>query len=366
MTENFLKNIIFKKWKRLIHEFGFEYFPEKSNTYRCWLKNEYCAIEIKVERYLDRFDIGIVNPKKRFPFPQSIFMLAEVTKGVDSMLFPYLRRTSSKYNNNNKYFYQRYFLKQDNYKVEDFEKQLEFFQNVLLHEFHELINGNFDSCKKLKEHILNYYKVPWDTPKEKLEVERDFEDFHRAPFNYPTEKVIDEINKKMNEFQLATFSQFEINGEERQWLEGLKDFIKTVGKPLSAEYIACFEVLFQVTLPRDYKLFLNYIGNGFYRFRTLEQAICNSEDLSFPECFDFIELNKPFTIDHQTQIHSRKGFLRIYDYGCGIVHYLIINGEHYGKIWYRSPDYGDIIERYPDYKPWIPSFREFLKSTVQR
>lgn len=359
-----LYEIIYKPWKDLIDKEGFQFLSEKSTAYSCWIEKGHCAIEIKVERYFDKFDIGFYNLQEKRVCPRSIFSLLETIEESPLSLGPYLLPVSSKYNQS-RYYYQRFFLNHPLEKRIDFNGALVFFKEIMVNDFQSILNGDFEFFEKVRTHFLSRPRHDKVSEQEQLALQQDFELYYRERFEFPIEKVRKEIISQIKfENKLSKHLLFEISKEEQAWLDTIDTSKETFGARLSTEYIAAFEKTHGLVLPRDYKLFLNDIGNGFYRFRTLEEALVNNESTTASGCFEFIDLTKEFKVQKETQSTTGSGYLRLYDYGCGIVHYLIVKGEGYGKIWYRNPDFGDMIERYPDYDSWIDDFRDFLNMVI--
>lgn len=361
MNYKYILNKILVSWNELIQLHQLNYDPENSEEFLFAFRNDKIILHVKVEKYLDKFDVFLIDPNKKINYPISVFKILEFLKGENSKIYPFLKETKSKLSIN-KYFFQRYFLDTSSKENWSFSEHLNLFQILLLIELKEILEGNFNFFKSFSSYITNYYKIGDESLKEKNLAEEDFKTFYHSPFKYPIEKVAEEIVFDIDNF--SEFTKYEISSDEKTWLRTLEGLNKSFGTPLPKKYIESFESKFKVELPRDYKLFLNYIGNGYYRFRSLEQSICNSPLNLESECFKFIDLTKSFQVEKQSQRNSGTGFLRIYDFGCGIIHYLIVKGEHKGKIWYQNPEFGDMIEIDENYDSWISSFRIFLVNIV--
>ncbi len=112
---------------------------------------------------------------------------------------------------------------------------------------------------------------------------------------------------------------------------------------LTETEIVTFENNNNISLPKDYRFFLNKMGNGgagpFYGVHTLEQASNEWHDLTTP--FPFIES----ATDEQEakwgywDDSPLPGVLEICHEGCGYNVYLVVNGEAHGTIWTRYENF---------------------------
>lgn len=104
---------------------------------------------------------------------------------------------------------------------------------------------------------------------------------------------------------------------------------------LDEPQLAGFEQHYGVTLPADYRQFLQQIGNGrvgpYYGLIALENAIQGC-DPGAP----FLFPNQQITFDEAGQEHwdeAAPGIVRLCQQGCGYWCFLVVNGENYGTVW---------------------------------
>lgn len=127
---------------------------------------------------------------------------------------------------------------------------------------------------------------------------------------------------------------------------------------LKEEKLFDFESEYKITLPKEFRAFLKYVGNGgagpFYGLERIENAIWSDLDrkgksklvnpsLPFPhtepqminfELYEFageFDENK-FEEEWYNPKHTQ-GILRLSNYGCGVFIDLVVNGEEYGNMW---------------------------------
>ncbi len=141
---------------------------------------------------------------------------------------------------------------------------------------------------------------------------------------------------------------------------------------LSLEKVEAFEREHKVKLPEDYRAFITQIGNGgagpYYGVMTLDYGL--NQSLLYPDLAWYNELEKPFPhrewwncIDELDDVYKRLdeaqetgdeeleekifdekfdliggpehnyGILNLCHFGCGVVIFLVVNGEEYGHLW---------------------------------
>jgi len=127
---------------------------------------------------------------------------------------------------------------------------------------------------------------------------------------------------------------------------------------LSLEQLDALEQRYHLSLPEEYQLFLQYIGDGgagpYYGIYPIEQALqetfedqLDDSPIKGPDYFQ-----QPFMppssakMTEEQGTHSFFGLLRIAEIGCDGYCYLVVSGEERGTIWtdwediWLSPEYG--------------------------
>ncbi|HAA0651238.1 SMI1/KNR4 family protein [Listeria innocua] len=155
-------------------------------------------------------------------------------------------------------------------------------------------------------------------------------------------------------------------------LFGSESHTYKLNEPLSNQTLTTFENEHQITLPQDYRAFLEQIGNGgmgpYYGLETLTDGLCSSLDYK-DEKYGVQTLSEPFPHTDDWNAPGYKegmsdedydawqelcfqdkevfGLLRIANFGCGVSINLVVNGPSYGEIWVddRNNDNGV----YPDF-----------------
>lgn len=133
-----------------------------------------------------------------------------------------------------------------------------------------------------------------------------------------------------------------------------------------------FEILHQITVPEEYKIFLTEIGNGgagpYYGLFSFEDGINIAKDdyyapkLDIPFAHEFPfnnEVTKNF-IDHYRECLEEgeynkikrlitpdilTGVLFLSDYGCGEEFILVVKGEQQGKVWFEGGNLISCLKR---------------------
>ena len=208
---------------------------------------------------------------------------------------------------------ERYFKKNPITDIISFKNAIKYLGGILQEELKPLIKGifNFEE-KRLTHNSLRYTSISNEID-------------YRVPID-PGEHermVTEEVQRYIREHRLPKMPlKYHISKDE-DWIQ--TNFSEYKNKTLSCQYIYAFERIFNVELPRDYKLYLNYVGNGV-RLVTLEKAI--TTDGWFYGFYEEIELDKPFKKNGKLA-----GALRLFDYGCSVMYYLIIKGDQCGNIF---------------------------------
>ena len=198
---------------------------------------------------------------------------------------------------------------------------------------------------------------------------------------------IERIKNKLNQLSEID-SRFVIFGSERHKYK--------LNQVLSEEEIAEFEETYSVSLPKDYRLYLQYIGNGgagpYYGIEKLLDSLF--EDLDYKKPNDKVNPSRPFPHTSLWNLDSSdfssheeyertyfakehsNGILRLCNYGCGVSINLVVNGSEYGNMWADDrgsdngiiPWVGDNVENNKErlnfldwYESWLDESLEELK-----
>jgi hypothetical protein len=135
-----------------------------------------------------------------------------------------------------------------------------------------------------------------------------------------------------------------------------------LGPTLTEEELTAFEQEHHVTLPYDYRFFLQCIGDGgagpSYGIPSLKNAMRDS-DLSGPFPLIGAEEEIPIEISPvRKNTNIFPGMLLIGYEGCGTCLYLVVNGPAYGTIW------GVRDEFYPSemsFETWYSGWLTYLE-----
>jgi len=326
-----IRDTILKSWEDFLQKENFNIVENRTTKYICYFENESIELKINVERYFQRFDIQFI--RKGDFYGRNIFSLLEYFQGENSKIYPMLYPMSSHYNFR-KNFGKRFFSNNPINDINDFKKTIYFFGQIIQEELPQILKGDFNFLEDYKKHFrksLNHYKSV--SEKEKQLLEKDNQFIHKHSTTYPEQKIIDEISSQIKKGRrINEYSKYELNPNEKEWIYSLKYPYQNGNLRLSKEYLEAFEKVHKIILPREYKLFLNWVGNGNDKLFKLEQSLTYSEGPSsgFGH-FEFIDLEKPF--ESRSNFSNFNGMIRLHNYGCGIQHYLIVNGKHHGKIW---------------------------------
>jgi len=319
VTESFLHLIRYKKFK-------INY--RKSSQYVIYFENDKCTLQINTTRYLDNFIIYLINPKTKNK--TDIFRLLELTKGANSLIQKHLKALKSDWLKPF-YFSERSILfDKINHSFESI-KALKILDEIIFAELAEILAGNFDFEDKIYFHNKKRDKKDFQTKEAETNYEEDKKIIYRTAKTFPEFKVVQEITNnqhtKLHSFPPKT-TRYQLTAEEQDWVDKLLVYKEEMTPTLSYEYLSAFEKKFDLSLPRYYKLYLNFIGNG-RGIKRLERSIVHYDgDSAF---FEFIDLQQRF--DEYRRPILFTGVLRIYDFGCGISYFLVVNGTDYGKIW---------------------------------
>lgn len=123
--------------------------------------------------------------------------------------------------------------------------------------------------------------------------------------------------------------------------------------PLEAAILAVFERLHRVTLPEDYRAFLQYFGDGgagpYYGLSPLGMSLFL--DMDYPDDSVIIQPGEPFPLseaflpqsehpglditfrENCERLPLNDGVLRLCNYGNGVFINLVVTGEAAGSIW---------------------------------
>ena len=202
-------------------------------------------------------------------------------------------------------------------------------------------------------------------------------------------KTIEEIKGKLEELKRL---------DKRLEIFGASSHKYEFNEPLSMEELNQFEAKYKVTLPKDYKAFLNEVGNGgagpYYGVYPLKEDLGDVENkfellqFDFPHKEEWNLSDKIFTkfdeitgddyeeedgnfdeeiADFFSNIFWSNyykdeltyGSIYISNYGCGLRFLFIISGEEKGKIWFDGrADRGGIYpeiddkENHLDFSDW--------------
>ncbi|MEM9931133.1 MAG: hypothetical protein AAF840_15045, partial [Bacteroidota bacterium] len=88
MESDDLWHLIQNAWPELIAKESLQWYPKKSKRYRCWLQNDYCAFELVVERFEEKYELLIHDLSGAFRYPLSIFSVAQALPAARPLLAP--------------------------------------------------------------------------------------------------------------------------------------------------------------------------------------------------------------------------------------------------------------------------------------
>ena len=343
MHFSFIKNTILEVWKDFLQKENLKLVKFKTEKYSCFFENKNIGLKIYVERYFQRINIEFV--RKGMNYGSNIFTLLEFLQGKRSKIYPMLYPMAS-HSNFNKNFGKRFFLNNPINNLEDFKKTLYFFSQIIQEELPEILKGDFSYLTEYRKQLRESLdRKPTTTEEEKLLLEKDFQLTHYQYPPYPEQKVIDEISTNLKQGRrINEYSKYELTADEKEWIYSLEYPYQNGRLRLSMEYLEAFEKTHNITLPREYKLFFNWIGNGHKKLFKLEQSITyfESPHNGFGH-YTFIDLEKPFSPNQD--FSKFNGVINLYNYGCGIHHYLVVNGRYYGQVW--ADDHANSGEFYP-------------------
>ena len=153
---------------------------------------------------------------------------------------------------------------------------------------------------------------------------------------------------------LAALQIWAEEGKPLPFIDEGQDFI--VGEPMAEAELSKFENDFEVSLPPEYRSFLQRFGDarvGPGQFRRLGETLTARSKRAFPLQEPFLGC---FSVSHQELSQQRQseefgrllqrwqsipkedGILAITDYGCAIYGVLILNGAHRGQVWIQHGD----------------------------
>ena len=143
---------------------------------------------------------------------------------------------------------------------------------------------------------------------------------------------IEAIKEKLEELKDLD-KRFSIFGSSRHKYE--------LNKTLSDEEINKIEKDYQISISNNYKEFLKYVGNGGagcgYGLERLELKNINPPYIGTQKLLR--NWDDPRKIDcDMVELDEISGYIKLFDYGCGMEYCLIVNGEEEGGLIFFDCD----------------------------
>jgi SMI1 / KNR4 family (SUKH-1) len=144
-------------------------------------------------------------------------------------------------------------------------------------------------------------------------------------------------------------------GKPRPFVDEGHEF--SIERPMRESEIQAIESEFGVTLPPEYRLFIERLGNPRVgpgnKFRRAAEGLTVSSRRPFPLQKPLLGSCSPshqgltherqwkelrLLIDKWNKIPTNDGVITISDYGCAMYGVLVLNGPYRGKVWMQTGD----------------------------
>ena len=301
INEKEYNQILNETLERKAFPYGYEINKKNIGTYACKLESREIDLYIYRERYFS--PIEIILHLKNLDLRFEIFSLVEALLNKESKIRKHLYQKELFYLLNRN-FKKRFWLKNPIKSNNDFGKIFNLIFDWYIEEVIPLIQLHGINIEKNRK---QYFRQRIDEPKEDkndpeylAELELIWQ--KRNPSNY------DLIHKEIIEHTLS----------------------KSVDLTQSDdEYLEAFENTFRVSLPEKYKELIKRKDEFSYVLDLPWTVIEIPDQYNFTY---FIDLEDKFDESNPCP-RNVKGVLRIADFGCGVSHILILNGEEKGNVW---------------------------------
>lgn len=175
--------------------------------------------------------------------------------------------------------------------------------------------------------------------------------------------------------------------EYNSLFDGESDY--TLHKPLTREQVAQFEQKANTTLPEDYRDFLIHMGNGGKHTRPFPLSLSHASDallsctqaervdesymgvpfdpykcrLCFDDSLDAIDDDIEESTYNEMLHEAFYGTVTLYNDGCGYYDFLVVTGEHRGKVYAIDTCHGQGIREKAD--SFEAYFLKFLNYQIE-
>lgn len=294
---------------------GFEINEKKIETYSCLLISKEIDFYIYRERYFSPLEIRL--HLKKLDLRYDIFSLVEGLSNGESTINNHLYKEGLFFLANSN-FKKRFWIKNAIQSNKDLRAIFNLIFDWYIEEVIPLIQKNGID---IEENRKQYFRQKMDDPE------------YRNNSKYLAELKI--IYKERNPTLIDLIHKEIIKNTNSQ-----SDKLSQRDE----EYLNSFENIFNINLPDGYKELIKR-KTEFWSILDLPKTII--EVPNFNGFSYFIDLEGKFDVTNSCP-RNVKGALRIADFGCGVCHFLILNGIEKGNIWIDDRANADMIFPYLD------------------
>ena len=313
--------------KELPNGFGIE--KKHFGTYACKLESEEIGIYIYRERYFSPIEINLHLKKLNLKY--EIFSLVEALSNNETKIQKHILQEGLFYLKKRN-FKKRFWLKNPIQSNDDFKKIFDIILDWYIEEVIPLIKLNGENIEKNRR---QYFSQNLDDLKEKRNEPKFLAELEII-WQKRNPSLIELIHKEIIENTASKSNELTQNDDE---------------------YLEAFENVFKLNLPKGYKELIKR-KEEFSYVLDLPRTIIEIPD--FNNFTYFLDLEGKFDKSNPCP-RNVKGVLRIADFGCGVSHILILNGEEKGNIWIDDRANADKIFPYLNSEKQKVNFDMWMK-----